>query len=193
MSESANPEDRYVLAIDLGTSRLKVGLVSMSGTVAWATGTDVMTTLGEDGCAEQHPAGWWEQITEAAKAAIGSGTAHPDQIAAVAVTGIWGSTVPVSGEGAPVGPCVQGRHGGRRPDGPRPRVERARAGAFRYRRSAAGHQLLPAGRALGAPVEDADGPQVPGRHPCRLRRRPDGSWRPAGRSRVLAAGAADSR
>jgi len=106
MSESANPEDRYVLAIDLGTSRLKVGLVSMSGTVAWATGTDVMTTIGEDGCAEQHPAGWWEQITEAAKAAIGSGTAHPDQIAAVAVTGIWGSTVPVSSEGTPVGPCM---------------------------------------------------------------------------------------
>jgi len=78
----------------------------MSGTVAWATGTDVMTTIGEDGCAEQHPAGWWEQITEAAKAAIGSGTAHPDQIAAVAVTGIWGSTVPVSGEGTPVGPCL---------------------------------------------------------------------------------------
>src|SRR5258708_39674270 len=99
MSESANPEDRYVLAIDLGTSRLKVGLVSMSGTVAWATGTDVMTTIGEDGCAEQHPAGWWEPITAAAKAASGSGTGHPDQIAAVAGPGTWGAPGPGSGAG----------------------------------------------------------------------------------------------
>lgn len=106
MSESAYPDDRYVLAVDLGTSRLKVGLVSMSGTVAWAAGADVTTTIGDGGCAEQDPAGWWQQITECAKAAIGSGAAHPDQIAAVSVTGIWGSTVPVSIEGAPVGPCL---------------------------------------------------------------------------------------
>jgi xylulokinase len=106
MSASANPADRFVLAIDLGTSRMKVGLVSTSGTMAWATDADVITTLGEGGCAEQDPAGWWEQITEAAKAAIGSGTADPDRIAAVAITGIWGSTVPVTSEGTPAGPCL---------------------------------------------------------------------------------------
>ena len=34
MSDSANAEDRYLMAIDLGSSRLKVGLVSISGTLA---------------------------------------------------------------------------------------------------------------------------------------------------------------
>src|SRR6202043_3651140 len=52
------------------------------------------------------PADWWKQITDTTKTAIGSGAVHPDQIAAVSVTGIWGSTVPVGGDGMPVGPCL---------------------------------------------------------------------------------------
>lgn len=97
---------RFVLAIDLGTSGLKVGLVSFDGVIAWATGAPLQTVLTDGGGAEQDPSEWWRLIRDAAKAAMGSGTADPGQIAAVSVTGQWASTVPVADDGAPAGPCV---------------------------------------------------------------------------------------
>ena len=62
------------LAIDLGTGRLKVGLVSLAGMVAWATSAELTTTLSEGRGAEQDPVCWWRLITDAARAGIGSGT-----------------------------------------------------------------------------------------------------------------------
>jgi xylulokinase len=107
MSESpAGAENRYALAIDLGTSALKVGLVSLAGTVAWATSAELTTMLSEGGGAEQDAADWWRLIIDAARAAVGSGTVRPDRIVAVSTTGVWGSTVPVTGDGTPVGPCL---------------------------------------------------------------------------------------
>jgi xylulokinase len=96
----------FVLAIDLGTSGLKVGLVSLDGAIAWATGAPLRTDLSDDGGAEQDPDEWWRLIRDAVKAATGSGTADPNQVAAVSVTGQWASTVPVAADGTPVGPCV---------------------------------------------------------------------------------------
>lgn len=125
MSEpSAGPEDRYAVAIDLGTSVLKVGLVSLSGTVAWAVSAELMTFLTEGGGAEQDPAEWWRQVTDAAKAAVRSGVVRPGQIVAISVTGLWGSTVPVADDGRPVGPGLLwmdsrgARHARRRFGGP---------------------------------------------------------------------------
>ena len=107
MSEPpTGPEDRYVVAIDLGTSVLKVGLVSLSGTVAWAVSTELVTSLTEGGGAEQDPAEWWRQVSDATKAAVCSGVVRAGQIVAISVTGLWGSTVPVADDGTPVGPGV---------------------------------------------------------------------------------------
>lgn len=122
MSETA--ADRYAVAIDLGTSVLKVGLVSLSGTVAWAVSYELVTSLTRDGGAEQDPAEWWRLTCDAVKAAVRSGAVRPGQIVAVSVTGLWGSTVPVAGDGAPVGPGLLwldsrgARHAKRRFGGP---------------------------------------------------------------------------
>lgn len=121
---AAGPDDRYVVAIDLGTSALKVGLVSLSGTVAWAMGAELVTSLTEGGGAEQDPAEWWRLVSDAVKAAVRSGVIRPGQIVAVSVTGLWGSTVPVAGDGTPVGPGLLwldsrgARHARRRFGGP---------------------------------------------------------------------------
>jgi xylulokinase len=96
----------YALAIDLGTSGLKVGLVSLAGQVAWTTGAQIPTTLLPGGGAEQDPNQWWQLIRDAAKSAIGAGVVRTDQVVAVSVTGQWASTVPVAGDGTPVGPCI---------------------------------------------------------------------------------------
>ncbi len=106
VSPRAGTGERFALAIDLGTSGLKVGLVSLAGTVAWTTGAELETALTDDGGAEQDAELWWQLITGAAKAALGSRAVPPGRIVAVSVTGQWASTVPVAADGTPVGPCV---------------------------------------------------------------------------------------
>lgn len=121
---AAGPEARYVLAIDLGTTDLKIGLVSVTGTVAWTANATLRTSLTGDGGAEQDAGEWWRLIRDAARAALASGAVQPGQVAAVSVTGQWASTVPVTAEGTPAGPCILwmdtrgGPHARRRFGGP---------------------------------------------------------------------------
>jgi xylulokinase len=96
---------RYVLAVDLGTSGLKVGLVSLSGTIVWHEQMPLATQVDGD-AATQDAAQWWELVRGAAKRGVASGVVAPDRVVAVSVTGQWASTVPVDGDGRPVGPCL---------------------------------------------------------------------------------------
>jgi xylulokinase len=99
-------KDRFVLAVDLGTTGLKVGLVSTTGEVAWKADADLSTTLLPDGGAEQDAEAWWQLIADTARAGIATGVVRPEHIVAVTTTGQWASTVPVDASGAPVGPCI---------------------------------------------------------------------------------------
>lgn len=125
MTDSATrPEDQHALAIDLGTTCLKVGLVSLTGSVAWATSAELRTRNAADGSAEQDASQWWCLIRDAARTALASGAVRPDQVVAVSATGQWASTVPVAADGTPVGPCLMwmdkrgGRHSRKRFGGP---------------------------------------------------------------------------
>ncbi len=93
-----------VLAVDLGTSGVKVGLVDFSGRVHFKEYAPLKTNFVEKGGAEQDAEAWWQFIAAAARRA--AATVRPEQVAAVGITGQWGSTVPVDAEGKPVGPCV---------------------------------------------------------------------------------------
>lgn len=105
-AEAPRLEDKLVLAIDLGTGGPKVGLVSMVGEVAWSEHISVPTTFLPDGGAEQDAAAWWEVITDAARRGVTSVGGSAQNIAAVACTGQWASTIPVDDAGIPVGPCI---------------------------------------------------------------------------------------
>jgi xylulokinase len=98
--------DRFVLAIDLGTTGLKVGIVAVTGEIAWTADVELATTYSPGGGAEQDAEEWWRQITDAARAGIASGAVNPAHIVAVSTTGQWASTVPVDEQGVPVGPCL---------------------------------------------------------------------------------------
>jgi xylulokinase len=98
--------DRYVLAIDLGTTGLKVGLVSTTGDIVWTADEQLTTTFLPKGGAEQDADEWWRLVSGAARTGIASGVVDPQRIVAVSTTGQWASTVPVDEHGAPVGPCV---------------------------------------------------------------------------------------
>jgi xylulokinase len=65
---------RHVLGIDLGTSALKVALVSMAGEVVASEQETCTVTLLPGGGAEQDPRQWWEQVARvSSRPAIGGG------------------------------------------------------------------------------------------------------------------------
>ncbi|HEX6712548.1 MAG TPA: FGGY-family carbohydrate kinase [Thermoleophilaceae bacterium] len=98
--------EHYALAVDLGTGGPKVGLVSLTGKLAWFEHLRVHTRTTPDGGAEQDAAEWWELIGASARRGLDSGVVPRERVRAVAVTGQWASRIPVDDKGEPVGPCV---------------------------------------------------------------------------------------
>lgn len=92
----------HVLAIDLGTSALKVALVSVTGEVAAAEEEAHQPVLLPGGGAEQDAEGWWALITEVSSRLMARGAVPPEDVAAVCCTAQWSGTVPVDGTGRPV-------------------------------------------------------------------------------------------
>ena len=98
--------EQYALAVDLGTGGPKIGLVSLTGRLAWFDHLPVETHAVGDGGAEQDAVEWWRLVTEAARRALASGSVAPERVRVVGVTGQWASRVPVDADGKPVGSCV---------------------------------------------------------------------------------------
>lgn len=103
MTETDTP---VAVAIDLGTTGLKVGLVSFDGTVLWSDHAACRTIESPGGGREQDADVWWDTISSMLRTAMQSGVVRPERVAIVAPTGQWASTVPVDGDGNPVGNCV---------------------------------------------------------------------------------------
>jgi xylulokinase len=93
---------RHILAVDLGTSALKVALVSTAGEVVAAEQETCAVTLLPGGGAEQDPRRWWDQITTASARLMARGAVPPESVAAVSCTAQWAGTVPVDSNGEPI-------------------------------------------------------------------------------------------
>jgi xylulokinase len=93
---------RHVLAIDLGTSALKVALVSVTGEVVAAEEEAHGCELLPGGGAEQDADGWWALIGRVSSRLMARGTVAPEDVAAVCCTAQWSGTVPVDSGGRPV-------------------------------------------------------------------------------------------
>ena len=87
--------DRCILAIDLGTSALKVALVSVGGEVLAAEQETCQVTLLPGGGAEQDPWHWWDLITTASSRLMARAAVPAESVVAVACTAQWSGTVPV--------------------------------------------------------------------------------------------------
>ena len=90
---------RWILAIDLGNGGPKVAVVSLDGDVLLVAMRPVHLNVGLDGTATQDATEWWSGLLEAAREAIAGTGADPDELHAVAITGQWGSSVPVGSDG----------------------------------------------------------------------------------------------
>ena len=91
-----------VLAIDLGTTGVKVAVVGPDGAVLASAGEVLPLLFTSDGGAEQDPAGWWEAIGRCSRRAISESPLRRDDIALVAVTTQYASTVVVAADGMPL-------------------------------------------------------------------------------------------
>ncbi|HEY4331803.1 MAG TPA: FGGY family carbohydrate kinase, partial [Ilumatobacteraceae bacterium] len=94
-------DQRWYLAIDLGTGGIKVAAVHEDGHVMASAFRSVDTTIVAGGGTEQDPAEWWSGVVSAAQEIVGQVAATATELACagVGITGQLGSTVPVDAAG----------------------------------------------------------------------------------------------
>lgn len=95
-----------VLAIDLGTTGVKVAIVDESGAVLASTGEVLPMIFTGDGGAEQDPTLWWDAIGRCALEAVAAATLKRSEVTLVAVTSQYTSTVAVAADGRPLANAI---------------------------------------------------------------------------------------
>ncbi|MCE4539801.1 FGGY-family carbohydrate kinase [Pelomonas sp. P7] len=100
-----SPDERLVLAIDLGTSGCKCALVALDGTVqAWAFRPVPLHVQGVQ--AEQDPADWWQALLGAAGELLNVDAARRQRVVAVCCSTQTEVTVCVDRNGSPIGRAI---------------------------------------------------------------------------------------
>ena len=94
--------EKYVLAIDIGTSSTKSALVSIRGEIVDMESEENQLVLLADGGAEQDPDQWWQAIEKTCKRLLAKKLIPVDDIIAVSCTGQWSGTVAVGRDGRPL-------------------------------------------------------------------------------------------
>ena len=162
---AAPAPEQFALAVDLGTSGLKVGLVSLAGTIAWHEHTPLSTRVDGD-AATQDATRWWALVRDSARRGLGLGVrpAGPggggQRHRAVGQHGAGGRrrrprrTLPAV-DGHPGRAPLPGGHrrpGGRLRTAGRPHLDQAvRRGPVPLRGRPHRAHALPAGRRAGEP------------------------------------------
>jgi xylulokinase len=98
--------DKFILAIDLGTSGPKVALFSSQGEMLGSEFEETKLLLLPDGGAEQSPNEWWDAIQNAAKRLLARRLAPNEDIVAIAITGQWAGTIAVDANGNALGDAI---------------------------------------------------------------------------------------
>ncbi len=92
-------KDKYILAIDHGTTAMKPAIVSAHGEVIGWTCENTPLYLSPGGGAEQNPDEWWQALLTATKNLIEQDLVPPENIVAICNTSQWSGTVPVDANG----------------------------------------------------------------------------------------------
>ncbi len=100
------PHDKYVLAIDLGTSAAKVALVSLQGEVCCWESQSIPLHLLPGGGAEQDPNEWWQAFLTLAQRLLAQGHVPVDDIVAVCPNTQGAGTVPIDRDGNCIGNAI---------------------------------------------------------------------------------------
>lgn len=97
---------RWILAIDQGNGGAKAAAVDPDGAILGTGEAPVSVSIGPDGAATQDAGEWAAALRGAVHGAVAAARVDRQGLAAVGITGQWGSTVPVGADGEPVGPVL---------------------------------------------------------------------------------------
>ncbi|ATB43623.1 xylulose kinase [Cystobacter fuscus] len=103
MSSSGNAS---ILAIDLGTSAVKLAAVTLRGKILGGTEESLDLQLLPDGGAEQDPESWWAAIVRGTRRLLDSGAVPASDIVGINVSSQWSGTVAVDAHGKPLRPAL---------------------------------------------------------------------------------------
>ncbi len=98
--------DKYILAIDLGTSGPKTALVSTRGEMIACEFESVDLLILPNGGAEQRPEQWWQAIMNTARKVLRPKWVPVQDIVCVSCTTQWSGTVAVDRDGHPLGNAI---------------------------------------------------------------------------------------
>jgi xylulokinase len=99
MVSQSKSQDKYILAIDHGTSAMKPAIVSTKGEVVGWTCENTPLCLLPGGGAEQDPDEWWQAFIVAAKSLIEQDLVPIEDIVAICNTSQWSGTVAIDESG----------------------------------------------------------------------------------------------
>ena len=103
MSTETSP---LILAVDLGTSGLKIALVTMAGDVVGWESQALPLILSADGGAEQSPAQWWQAFLSAGCRLLDRQPDARTRVVAVCCSTQGEGTVPVDRDGQPLANAI---------------------------------------------------------------------------------------
>jgi xylulokinase len=95
-----------VVAVDLGTTGLKVAVVDPEGAVRGEAGETLPLLFGAGGAVEQDAQGWWDALGRCVRKALDTATVAGADVALLAVTSQYSSTVAIDAAGRPLANAV---------------------------------------------------------------------------------------
>jgi xylulokinase len=104
--ERGDPDDTFVLAVDLGTGGPKAAVLSATGRIVADAFAPVGLTLTDDGGAEQSPQDWWDALVSCTRRVLAESGAPPERVVGLGCTAQWSGTVAVDEAGDAVGPAI---------------------------------------------------------------------------------------
>jgi xylulokinase len=105
-SPSGSASGDCILAVDHGTSGLKVALVTVDGRVLGVEFEPTPVAFLPGGGAEQDAEDWWRALIVAARRLMARGLVSRSSVLAVACSSTFSTTVACDAEGGPVGPAL---------------------------------------------------------------------------------------
>ena len=98
--------EKLILAVDLGTSGMKVALITVSGEVIGWESEPIRLIITPDGGAEQSPDEWWQAFLSAAGRLLGKNQAAGPNVTAVCCSTQGEGTIPVDKDGNALGNAI---------------------------------------------------------------------------------------
>lgn len=99
--------ERFLLGIDIGTTSTKLALINTTGDIITSISKEVHLISLHPGWAEEDPHSWWENVKFLIPEILKVASLHPEQIAAVGVSGMVPTLICLDEKGNPLRNSIQ--------------------------------------------------------------------------------------